>query len=136
MFFEMGAPVLVVSMVAWTGDVCAAAAIERKRTASNTAGLFHADLQVTDCIKDFSEWGPGTVINFLCRSGVMCIELSIILFFWISRRRWLKSGHGSSERTVTDFGSTVRVSRPPFTVAVTDFGTTELGDEKVFTLLT
>jgi hypothetical protein len=50
----MGAPVFVVSIVTLTGDVCAADMIERKRTASNTAGLFNAGLPIADSIMDFS----------------------------------------------------------------------------------
>jgi hypothetical protein len=38
--------------------------------------------------------------------------------------------------TVTDFGSTVRASLPPFTLAETGLGTTALGAAKVFTLST
>jgi hypothetical protein len=54
MYFEMGAPVFDTSMVTLTGDVCAADAIERKRTASKTAGLFNEDLLIADCMMDFS----------------------------------------------------------------------------------
>jgi hypothetical protein len=41
-------------MVALTGEVCAADAIARKRTASSTAGAFNVDYLIADCMMDIS----------------------------------------------------------------------------------
>src|SRR5271157_4091516 len=61
---------------------------------------------------------------------------SFLAWFLKSRAAVRDLCYGSSERTVTDFGSTVSVSLPSFTVAETGFGTTVLGAANVFTLST
>src|ERR1017187_9408511 len=48
----------------------------------------------------------------------------------------LATAHYSSDKTVTDFGSTVKLIRSVFTVTVIGFGMTVPGASKVFTLST
>jgi hypothetical protein len=89
MYLEMGAPVFVASIATFTGDVCAAHTMERKNAASNNAGAFNMDILIVDCM-----------VRYLP-----------------PQKRHTNCCYGSSERTVTDFGSTVSTSLPPFTVA-------------------
>src|ERR1035437_5770736 len=76
MYFEMGAPVLDASMVTLTGDVCAADTIERKRTASKTAGLFNEDLLIADCMMAISVQEPGSCVA--CRAGAGLCAYSVV----------------------------------------------------------